>query len=244
LATTHVTGAGCGFTRDSVYALQPTSAPGIVSVDGRGKAQRFANLPGVRPSGIAFDDIGRFGYRLRVTAATHGSTVLFSIDCKGHVRTIASHAPPMEGGITVAPLSFGRFAGDLIAPDEKTGRIWAIGPKGGVTLLARSPLPSGGDIGVESAAFVPDGFGSDWAAYVADRRSPGNRHPGTDNILRLSGAALLEAGVGPGDLVVASEGGAQTIVIECAATCTVRHIADGPKTSHVEGHIVFTQTLG
>ena len=244
LATKLATGSGCPFPLDSLYALQPTVAPGVIRVDGRGGARRFANLPGVRPNGIAFDAVGRFGHRLLVTAAAHGSTSVFGIDCKGHVTTITAHAPPVEGGIVVAPMSFGHFAGDLIAPDEKTGRIWAIGPDGSARLVARSPLPSGGDIGVESAAFVPAGFSGDWAAYVADRRSPGNRHPGTDNILSLSGAALLEAGVGPGDLVVASEGGAQTIVVDCAATCTVRHIADGPRTSHVEGHIVFLPALG
>jgi hypothetical protein len=234
-----VTGMRCSFGKDVVYALKPNAAPGVIRISEQGKARLFALLPGVRPDGIAFDNVGRFGYRLLVTASAHGGTTVFSIDCAGHVTIIAPHAPRLEGGIAVAPLSFGSFGGDLIAPDETTGRIWAISPGGKASLVARSPLPSGGDIGAESAAFVPAGFRRNWAAYVADRGTPGNRHPGTDSILRLPGAELTEAGARPGDLIVTSEGGAQTIVISCSATCAVRHIADGPSAAHIEGHIVF-----
>jgi hypothetical protein len=91
---------------------------------------------------------------------------------------------------------------------------------------------------VEAVGFVPAGFTADWAAYVADRRSPGNPHPGNDSVLRLSGAQLVAADVRPGDLLVTTEGGAQSVAVRCAAACTVRHIADGPPTAHVEGHIV------
>jgi hypothetical protein len=199
----------------------------------------------VQPNGIVFDDVGRFGYRLLVTAgAPNRATTVFAIDCLGRVATVAVNAPAMEGGIAVAPLSFGPYGGDLVAPDENTGQIWALAPDGRFSLVARSPLASGGDIGVESAAFVPVGFNGEWAAFVADRSTPGNPHPGTDSILRLSGAALMRGGVRPGELVVASEGAGQTIAVSCAATCTVRHIQDGPPTSHVEGHVVFAKGFG
>ncbi|HEV3292362.1 MAG TPA: hypothetical protein VG123_25605, partial [Streptosporangiaceae bacterium] len=62
------TGLGCSFGKDVTYALQPGGSPGVISIDKRGQARRFASLPGVRPDGIAFDDVGRFGYRLLVTA--------------------------------------------------------------------------------------------------------------------------------------------------------------------------------
>ena len=83
-------------------------------------------------------------------------------------------APKLEGGIAVAPASFGRFAGELIAPDENSGRVYAISPEGRSTLLADSGLARGGDVGVESAGFVPPGFGPSWSALVADRRTPGS----------------------------------------------------------------------
>jgi hypothetical protein len=120
---------------------------------------------------------------------------------------ITGHAPAMEGGIAVAPVSFGRY---------------------------------GGDIGVESAGFVPPGFSADGAAYLADRFSKGNRHPGTDSILRLPGHELISAGVRAGDLLVATEASARTIVVRCASSCTARYIAAGPAITHAEGHIAFT----
>jgi hypothetical protein len=164
---------------------------------------------------------------------------VFAVDCRGVVSTLTKHAPRVEGGIAVAPASFGSFAGDLIAPDEQSGRIFAIDPTGHATTVAKSGLPAGGDIGVESAAFVPPAFGPKSVAYLADRRSPGNPHPGTDSILELSGADLARASIRAGDLLVANEGGAQTIVVQCSASCSVRHIADGPRTTHGEGHITF-----
>jgi hypothetical protein len=235
------TGARCSFRASMVFALQPGKRPGVILIGADGRAARFASLPaGDAPDGIAFDSTGRFGHRLLVTARSHGRTAVLAIDCAGQVQPITAQAPVVEGGITVAPASFGRYGGDLVAPNESTGQVFAIGPDGTVAILALSGLPHGGDIGVESTGFVPPGFGASSAAYLADRFSKGNKHPGTDSILRLSGTALIKAGVRTGDLLVATEGGAQTIVVRCAHSCTVRHIAAGPAIAHAEGHIVFT----
>jgi hypothetical protein len=240
-----VTGRGCSFPSGTVFALQPGSSPGIVEITPDGRASRFTSLPATAtPNGITFDTTGRFGHRLLVTARNHGATMVLAIDCAGAVRTITSGAPFLEGGLAVAPASFGRYAGDLIAPSEVTGRVYAIGPDGSVVTLAVSGLPHGGDIGVESAGFVPPGFGPGGAAYLADRYSKGNKHPGTNSILRLPGAELAKAGARPGDLLVATEGSARTIVVRCASTCTVRYIAVGLAVSHGEGHIVFTRPAG
>jgi hypothetical protein len=169
---------------------------------------------------------------------------VLAIDCAGGVRTITTHAPVMEGGIAVAPASFSRYGGDLITPNELTGQVFAIGPDGTAATLAVSGLPHGGDIGVESAGFVPAGFGGGDSAYLADRLTRHNKHPGTNNILRLPGSELIKEGVRPGDLLVASEGSARTIVVRCAGSCTVRYIAIGPAITHAEGHIVFTSSGG
>jgi hypothetical protein len=236
-------GARCSFRNDTVFALQPRGRPGVVTVGANGRARRFASLPGT-PTGITFDSVGRFGSGLLVTARSHRSTEVLAIDCAGRVRTVTAHAPAMEGGLAVAPAGFGRYGGDLIAPNETSGRIFAIAPDGTVVTLAVSGLPHGGDIGVESAGFVPPGFGPPGAAYLADRYSRGNRHPGTNSILRLPAAGLVKAGVRPADLLVATEASARTIVIRCTRTCTVRYIAIGPAITHAEGHITFTRTAG
>jgi hypothetical protein len=42
-----------------------------------------------------------------------------------------------------------------------------------------------------------------------------------------------------GDLLVATEGGAETIQVRCGSTCSVRQVATGPDVAHGEGHIEF-----
>lgn len=232
--------SGC-LGSDRVYALRLRAARGVVAVSAQGRVRQLAKVaaPGLI-DGIAFDGTGAFGHRLLVTTNHGSTTTVDAVDCHGGVTTVTRSAPRVEGGIAVAPRSFGRFAGDLIAPDEKGGGVYAITPSGQSLLVASSGLPHGPDVGVESAGFVPTG---NVDALMADRVSRGNRHPGDDVVLRIRHAALAAAGARPGDLLVATEGGARTISIRCtAAGCRVRHVADGPTIAHGEGHIAFAPT--
>jgi hypothetical protein len=236
-------GVGCSFGADVLYVLRLGSGPGVTAVDANGHARNFVGLPTAGLlNGIAFDATGRFGMRLLVTATAGTNTTVFAIDCHRRVSVLTRRAPKVEGGIAVAPSTFGRFAGQLIAPDETSGLIYAIAPNGVSRLVARSGLPPGGDIGVESGGFIPANFGPGWSALVADRLTPGNPHPGDDVVLGIGAAALTRAGAHRGDLLVATEGGAHADAITCTRTCRVRHVADGPSIAHLEGHIVFTST--
>lgn len=230
---------GCGFGKNAVYALRFQNGRGISRVSPGGQVSRFAAIsaPGLI-NGITFDEVGRFGYRLLVTTNHGSTTTLDAVDCHGRVTTVTRNAPRVEGGIAVAPRTFGRFAGDLVAPDELSGRIFALTPQGRAVLVANSGLPHGQDFGVESETFVP---GDPRAQFlVADRLTPRNRHPGDNVLLRVSSAALHTAGVRPGDLLVAGEGGAFTDAVRCGpARCSVRYVANGPPEAHVEGHIGF-----
>jgi hypothetical protein len=227
----------CSFGTNSIFALEPAERPGVIMISPTGQARRLASLPpGGFLSGIAFDATGRFGHRLLVTDRIGGRTTVFGIGCDGRLSTVVAGAPVVEGGIVVAPSSFGGFGGDLIAADEMSGLVYAVDSSGRVVTLARSGLPAGGDIGVESAGFVPPGAAG---AYLADRFSVRNKHPGDNAILRLSAADLARAGIRAGDLLVATEGGARTIDVRCAAACTVWYVAAGPAIAHAEGHIVF-----
>jgi hypothetical protein len=225
---------GC-FGRDSVYAIRLAHGRGVSAISSTGRVRRFASItaPGLI-DGITFG----FGRRLLVTVEAGPHVAVEALDCHGRVTTITGRAPRMEGGIAVAPASFGRFAGDLIGSDEQTGLIWAVTPAGKSALVARSGLPHGGDVGVESEGFVPAGRG--WRALLADRRTPGNPHPGDDVVLRVPVASL--SGVWAGDLLVATEGGARTDAVRCGrAGCSVREVAAGPAIAHAEGHIAFAR---
>jgi hypothetical protein len=236
-----VTNADCEFARDDVFVLRLHAPLGITRIDEQGHATAFADVTGVDSlNGIAFDTTGKFGFRLLVSGPRNGKTLIAAVDCKGRVDFITRTAPVLEGGLAVAPKGFGAFAGDLIAPDELSGKIYAIGPDGAVRVVALSGLPAGPDTGVESLGFVPRGFTRRGEAYYSDRATPGNPHQGTDSLLRLSAPALFAAGVRDGDLLAATEGGATMIAVRCRATCHVLTVIGTPSTSHGEGHIQFT----
>jgi hypothetical protein len=241
LGTGHaVPGARCMFRRDDVFVLNPGATPRVLRVDRNGRSRAFASLPvGTFPSGITIDRIGSFGYRLLVTATASGKTTLHAFDCRGGDRVIAAGAPSVEGGIAVAPKTFGRFGGALIAADEVSGRLYAFGPGGRTRLVVESGLPAGGDIGVEAVGFVPRALGRRGTAYLADLGSPGSPTSGSDSLLVLPAAALSRARLHPGELLVATEAGAKTLAVRCRRFCTIRRVADGPAAAHAEGHITF-----
>ena len=93
---------------------------------------------------------------------------------------------------------------------------------------------------MESLAFVPLGFSKGGAAYYSDRVTPGNAHPGTDSLLRLTSSNLAGAGAHDGDLLGATEGGATMVDVRCDVTCHVFTVVSVASTSHGEGHIAFT----
>jgi hypothetical protein len=228
------------FQLDEVFVLQLKPTGGISRIDTAGIAHPFANIPGVDlMNGIAFDETGAFGYRLLVTGTHAGHSTVSAIAGDGQVSVITVQAPIVEGGLAVAPSTFGKFAGDLIAPDELSGKVYAIAPDGTSRLVATPDLAHGGDIGVEAAGFIPDLDLANATIYFADRATPGNPHPGTDNLLALDGAELARAGGAPGDLLLGTEGGAGLVAVRCDLTsCRVTPIIADNGTSHGEGHIV------
>jgi len=235
----HVTGAGCDFARDDVFVLRLHRPYGVTRVNAVGVSEAFATVAGVESlNGIAFDTTGMFDHRLLVTGPVHGRTSVVAIDCRGRPQVITDAAPVLEGGLAVAPPGFGSFAGALVAPDELSGRLYAITPDGAVRTVADSGLPTGGDIGVESVGFVASGFSRAGTVYYADRATPNNPHPGTDSLLRLDAQPISRLGVRDGDLLAATEGGAAMIAVHCSATCAVMRIIDIPTSAHGEGHLL------
>lgn len=238
-----VSDAECNFKTDDVFVLRLHAPLGITRIDKQGHATLFATVTGIDSlNGITFDTTGKFGFRLLASGPSAGKTAVVAIDCHSNVQFITRAAPALEGGLAVAPMGFGSFGGDLIAPDELSGKIYAIRPDGTVSVVAVSGLPAGPDTGVESVAFVPKGLTHGGDVYYSDRATPDNPHPGTDSLLRLSASALAAAGVHEGDMLAATEGGATMIAVSCRVTCHVGTVIGTPSTSHGEGHIAFTVT--
>lgn len=236
-------GAASCFHPGDVYVIDQTPAGAVGRITEQGSySAKFGVVPGVDGlGGIAFDTGGAFGGRLLVTGGHQGHTTLAAIDCSGAVTKVTTTAPTVEGGLAMAPPSFGTYGGDLIAPDELSGHVYAITPSGRAELIATPNLPHGGDIGIEGAGFVTDGDVGRDTALFADRRTPGSPHPGNDYLLAASGRLLKGGGVMPGDLLLGTEGGAGLVAVHCPSgrtSCSVRPVISPNSTSHGEGHLL------
>jgi hypothetical protein len=145
-----VSSANCSFGRDETYLLRLHIPIGVEKVSASGEETgSFANLTGASTlNGIAFDTTGAFDHRLLVSGPSKGKTVIFAVDCNGDSKVITRSAPRVEGGLAVAPSTFGSFGGALIATDELSGKIYAIKPTGAVSIVAQPKLPIGTDTGV------------------------------------------------------------------------------------------------
>src|SRR5215472_8447649 len=125
--------SACDFAPDDAFVLRLHQPYGVTRVATTGTAQPFAAVAGVESlNGIAFDTTGKFDHRLLVSGPVHGRTAIVAIDCRGSTQVITDAAPVLEGGLAVAPSGFGAFGGALVAPDELSGRIYAIDPDGTV----------------------------------------------------------------------------------------------------------------
>ncbi len=236
----HVADANCAFRRDDIFVIRPSAPVGVTRVDANGHSSNFADIGGIDSlNGIIFDSVGAFDHRLLVTGPLKGRTVVIALDCNGGSQRISDSAPPLEGGLAVAPRTFGAFAGDLIGSDEVNGSVWAISSTGQVSRVIQSTIRHGGDVGVESEGFVPSGFFPDGVAYLADRSTPGNAHPGNDSLLRLKASQLNAAGVQEGDLLIAAEGGGVTIDVRCGLGCSETTVVPIETSAHIEGHLLL-----
>ena len=225
-----VTGAGCRFEDGEIYA---TEQGGISRVALDGRSSGFVELPAVdRLTGIAFDIDGRFGNQLLVTGRKAGRTVLFSIDCRGRLNTLTENAPPMEGGMAVAPQMFGGHGGDLLGADEVSGDVIFIRYDGTSGVLIRPDLPAGAGTGVRSVGFTAPGFiGRAGTAYVA----------GTDALWRVTAERFSQVAIDENDLIVTTAAGGRTAVIRCRTTCRTVPFGDAAG-ARIQGHV--TVVLG
>jgi hypothetical protein len=237
--------AGCKWKRDQVFAVDNAGDVRVIRITRGGVARTFADMPDDSGlSGLAFDDVGRFGGRLLVAARFgpigEATVDLYGIDCRGQSVVYVDDGPEIEGGMEVAPASFEPYGGLFVAADEIDGNVYAFAPDGSTQLVASIPSPAGYDRGIENVAFVPPAFGRGDAAYMADKDAYASSFPGTNSVLMATGREIRRAGVLPGDIIGATEAGAETFRIGCvAAGCEPTLVGTGPDIAHAEGHIVF-----
>jgi hypothetical protein len=130
-----------GFTPGAVFVTQGQN---IIQVPpGGGTGTLFATLPGTADteSGIAFDTVGTFCYNMIVTEQ---DGKVFLIDSTGHstlYTTVPQVPNPMFSveGATVAPATFGHYAGWMIVPLENPSQVVAVAPPNSCPVTLSAP---------------------------------------------------------------------------------------------------------
>jgi hypothetical protein len=169
-----VSRSGHGFPAHLIYCHTPDNKIYRLSRDGT-SVSVFATLPNNSQSdgALAFDTVGRFGYRLVAATGRSGHSnpaggAVYTIGANGGVRLVGNYAGP--GGsdeIAIAPRGFGAVAGwSLLAPDPGAhgGAILAINPRGRTRTLATLPT------GPNPIAVIARGsrFAAHAGLYLAD----------------------------------------------------------------------------
>jgi hypothetical protein len=204
-----VSAGGHKFPARQIYCHLPDNRIFRLSPDGR-TIRLFASLPTRETSDgmLAFDTVGRFGYRLVAATGRSGDPslaggVVYTIGPRGAVHRVGRYAGP--GGadqVAIAPAGFGSVAGMALLtvdPGANGGTIVAIGPRGRTRTIAR--LPTGPN---PIALIAPGGrrAAASSGLYVADT---------TTRNVYFASAAQLQRYIG--DVLVASELAARFFVI-------------------------------
>jgi len=141
-----------GFPPGVIFCHSPDDKIYEISPDGS-KQTVFATLPAPYPpaadGALAFDSVGRFGYRLVAATGRSGGAkpaggLVYTIGPRGGVHQVGSYAGP--GGadeLVIAPRRFGSVAGDaLLTVDAGAGggAVVAVDPSGRTRTIATFPL--------------------------------------------------------------------------------------------------------
>ena len=140
-----------GFPPGAIFCHSPDNKIYEISPDGS-SVTLFASLPSPYPpasdGALAFDTVGRFGYRMLAATGRSGGAkpaggLVYTIDPHATVQQVGSYAGP--GGadeLVIAPLRFGSVAGDaLLTVDAgaRGGAVVAFGPSGRTRTIATLP---------------------------------------------------------------------------------------------------------
>ena len=169
-----VSPGGHSFPAHLIFCHTPDNRIYQLSRNGK-RVSVFATLPNTSQSdgALAFDSVGRFGYRLVAATGRSGHSKpgggsVYTIGANGHVQFVGNYAGP--GGsdeIAIAPRGFGAVAGwALLGPDpgDSNAPMVAISPHGRTRTLAKLPT------GPNPIAVIAPGRRSTATAglYVAD----------------------------------------------------------------------------
>jgi hypothetical protein len=187
-----------GFAAGWIYCHVPDNRIFRISRDGT-RIELFTSLPTTEESDgmLAFDTVGRFGYRLLAATGRSSDTdpahrVLYAVDPRGGVKRIGAYPGPAGAdGLAVAPADFGVAAGHaLLTIDggEGSGAVVAVGPRGRTRTIARLPD------GANPIVVLPRRSATSTAAsgfYVSDTTTRNVYFVASTQLRRYAGSVLV-----------------------------------------------------
>ena len=152
-----------GWPAGQVFCHSPDAKIYEIGPQG-GAATLFATLPVAAPGdsisdgALAFDDVGRFGYRLVAATGRSGSAdanggEVFAIDAQGHVDRLGTYPGPGSADeLAIAPSGFGSIGGMAVLtvdPGVTAGTLVAFDQSGQSRIIAKV------DDGLNPLAWIP-----------------------------------------------------------------------------------------
>jgi len=153
----------------------------------------FTTLPscGTDHTGITFDHVGTFGFDMILTCL---NGEVWRVTPAGTSTHVASVGAELEGPV-VAPLSFGTYAGQILAANDDMGQVWAVKNDGTFTLAFSWA-------GAESVHVIPNtlcNFGNSGGAFFSalQQANQVDKFPATD-FMGFGGDVLIMSETGGG----------------------------------------------
>jgi len=142
-------------------------------------------------TGITFDHVGTFGFDMILTCL---NGEVWRVNPAGTSTHVASVGTELEGP-AVAPLSFGTYAGQILAANDDMGQVWAVKNDGTFTLAFSWA-------GAESVHVIPNtlcNFGNSGGAFFSalQQANQVDKFPATD-FLGFGGDILIVSEAGGG----------------------------------------------
>lgn len=197
-----------GFPSNVVYVTQ---GPKILQITPDGVVSPFTTIAacGSSHTGITFDRIGSFGYKMLVTCVG-GRVWKVSVDGTATLVTNVAAALGLASvhieNPDVAPMSFSPYGGNLFVAAKVLGKVLAISPAGVVKTVASWP-------GAKGVRFIPDqkcDFGMSDGTFFTAIKGTIVKFP-LSAFAGKSGRALVMSGTHAGIGLLTPTGGA-TIV--------------------------------
>jgi hypothetical protein len=208
-----------GFPPGAIFCQSPDNKIYEISPNGA-RVTVFATLPAPYPpasdGALAFDTVGRFGYRLVAATGRSGGAkpaggVVYTINSHRQIERVGSYAGP--GGadeLVIAPRGFGAVAGDALLTIDAggSGGVFAIDSTGRTRTIATFPE---GPNPIASIPQLPGSTGTTGAPvpglYVSDDLTGYTYLAPAADLARYAGDVIVGGEARPDFWIIVPRGG-------------------------------------